>query len=166
MEKMSVAVTNLGKYNEGELVYKWLELPATEEEVEEALAAIGINEQYEEYFISDFESEIDGLNVGEYTNLEDLNALAERIEALDDDDLLAAILESETSNLEEALDIAESGDAILYHEDSLQDLAERFVEEGIFSTETLLQYVDFARLGRDLGFDGYSETDHGVLYRG
>lgn len=28
---LKIALTNLGKYNEGQLVYKWLELPATED---------------------------------------------------------------------------------------------------------------------------------------
>lgn len=30
---LSIFVTNLGKYNEGELVGEWLELPATDEEI-------------------------------------------------------------------------------------------------------------------------------------
>lgn len=30
---LKIALTNLGKYNEGCLVYKWLDLPATEGEM-------------------------------------------------------------------------------------------------------------------------------------
>ena len=33
MAYLRVALTNLGKYNEGELIFKWLDLPATEEEI-------------------------------------------------------------------------------------------------------------------------------------
>jgi hypothetical protein len=74
-----IALTNLGKYNEGELVYKWLDLPFTEEELEETKEAIGIDGvMYEEWFISDWESDIDGLEIGEY---EDIEALNETIEA-------------------------------------------------------------------------------------
>lgn len=38
---LKVFLTNLGKYNEGELVGKWLELPATDEEIEEVKERIG-----------------------------------------------------------------------------------------------------------------------------
>lgn len=162
---IKIAITNLGKYNEGDLIFKWLELPFTEEELAEALEAIGINEQYEEYFITDFETDFDCLKIGEYENLEELNELAERAEAVDAE-LLAAILEAETSDLSEALDVAESGDAQLYENKTLEELAEEFVEEGLFSAETLLMYIDFERLGRDLSYEGYTETDAGVLFRG
>ena len=61
------------------MVYKWVDLPATEEELEEAKKAIGIDGViYEEWFISDWESDIDGLEIGEY---EDIEALNETIEA-------------------------------------------------------------------------------------
>lgn len=33
-------ITNLGKYNEGELVGKWIEFPITEAELEEVLEEI------------------------------------------------------------------------------------------------------------------------------
>lgn len=38
---LRVFLTNLGKYNEGELVGEWLELPAAEEEVQAAFRRIG-----------------------------------------------------------------------------------------------------------------------------
>lgn len=57
MSYLRVALTNLGKYNEGELVFKWLDLPATDEEIEQAFKSIGVAEgtEYEEYFITDYE---------------------------------------------------------------------------------------------------------------
>lgn len=36
-------ITNLGKYNEGKLVGKWIEFPITEEELEEVFEEIGID---------------------------------------------------------------------------------------------------------------------------
>ena len=64
---LKVFVTNLGKYNEGELIGEWVSLPIDESELEEVLERIGINEQYEEYFITDFETEFDGLDIDEYS---------------------------------------------------------------------------------------------------
>jgi len=92
---IKIALTNLGKYNEGNLIYKWVELPATEEELKAAMDAIGINEEYEEFFITDSETDIEGLKIGEYENLDNLNELAEELENLTDDELeiVSAILE-------------------------------------------------------------------------
>ena len=49
-------VTNLGKYNEGELVGEYLKFPTTPEEVQALLKRIGIDGvRYEEIFITDFD---------------------------------------------------------------------------------------------------------------
>ena len=57
-----IYLTNLGKYNEGELVGKWIDLPISEEELEATLEEIGIDgEKYEETFITDYETDINGL---------------------------------------------------------------------------------------------------------
>ena len=48
-------VTNLGKYNEGELASEPLKFPTTTEEVQALLKRIGVdNIQYEEIFIADY----------------------------------------------------------------------------------------------------------------
>lgn len=44
---LNIYITNLGKYNEGELIGEWAEFPVNEEELEEILDRIGINEEYE-----------------------------------------------------------------------------------------------------------------------
>ena len=170
---IKVALTNLGKYNEGHLVYKWLELPATDEEIDEVKDAIGINEVYEEWFITDYQTDIEGLKVDEYEDLEDLNALAERYENLEDyeKDAVAAVIEATSYDLEAACDIVERGAYVLYsHCDTLEDLAESLFEDGCFGDTkymgNLVNYIDFERLGRDLGFNGYTRTSKGVVLIG
>ncbi|WP_441293952.1 antirestriction protein ArdA, partial [Acinetobacter sp. 25977_7] len=49
---MQVYIANLGKYNEGELVGAWFTFPIDFEEVKEK---IGLNDEYEEYAIHDYE---------------------------------------------------------------------------------------------------------------
>lgn len=48
----------------------------------------------------------------------------------------------------------------LYRTASLKELAEEFLEDGLFGDipERLRPYLDFEAIGRDLGFDGYTET--------
>lgn len=82
MENIKVAITNLGKYNEGELVYEWLELPADNEEIAEVMRNIGICDEYEEHFISDYEAPL-SIEVGEYESLSKLNEMAEQLELAD-----------------------------------------------------------------------------------
>ena len=57
-------VTNLGKYNEGELVGEWVHFPTTEEEMKKVFERIGIGSKdefgqvYEEWFITDYDCSI------------------------------------------------------------------------------------------------------------
>ena len=49
-------ITNLGKYNEGELVGETLKFPTTTEEVQALLKHIGVDGvRYEEFFITSFD---------------------------------------------------------------------------------------------------------------
>lgn len=77
--EISIALTNLRKYNEGELVYTWLDLPATAEDIEEAFEKIGVADGAE-WFISDNEAPF---HIGEYESLSRLNEKAELLGSLD-----------------------------------------------------------------------------------
>lgn len=161
---IKLAIQNLGKYNEGELNFKWVTLPIDEDNFNEVLEEIGINEEYEEYFIADYETDL-GLIIGEYSNIQELNELAERLENLYEQDLkiLEAIIELE-GDLETALDIFESGD-FTYFTDiyTNSDLAYAMIDEGIIELKDdfLSNYIDYDRLGRDLAMD-YHISGNGI----
>ena len=76
--EIRIAVTNLGKYNEGELTYAWLNLPATDEEISEAFKEINVapSTEYEEHFISDYEAPFE---IGEYESITKLNEVAKQL---------------------------------------------------------------------------------------
>lgn len=65
--EMQVYIANLGKYNEGELVGDWFTPPIDFDTVKEQ---IGLNDEYEEYAIHDYELPFD---VGEYTPISEIN---------------------------------------------------------------------------------------------
>ena len=67
MEEMRIYIANLGKYNEGELVGAWFTPPVDFEEVKER---IGLNDEYEEYAIHDYELPVE---IDEYTPIEEVN---------------------------------------------------------------------------------------------
>ncbi len=67
--------------------------------------------------------------------------------------------------LEEAIEVVENGLATFYSDMTLEDLAEQYVDEGIFSSDFLMKFIDFKALGEALGDDGHTEVNYGVLRR-
>ena len=154
---MRIYLTNLGKYNEGTLQGEWVDLPISEEELQKVLDRIGINEEYEEYFITDYETDFDSIEIGEYSNLDDLNEMAETLESLDDGEkeVIDAIM-SEGYSLEEALE--KKDDCIVYCNCSdMEDVAREYAEQtGLLESipENLQSYFDFEAYGRDMSYEG------------
>ena len=88
-------ITNLGKYNEGKLIGKWISFPISKEELNKVISEIGCDrEGYEEYFFTDWDTEAD-FDFGEYPRVSDVNAVAEKIQNIHDDNLVIAIVEKD-----------------------------------------------------------------------
>lgn len=112
---MNIYLTNLGKYNEGELVGEWVKLPVSNEELQEVFKRIGIDgKEYEEYFITDYEC--DFYKISEYESISTLNEIAEKLDDLDEEQgQVVKVLMSECGyDLDEAIEKAESGDYCIY----------------------------------------------------
>lgn len=166
-----VFITNLGKYNEGKLIGKWLDLPC--EDIESELSSIGVSEEpdengvyYEEYFITDYENDY-GYKVGEYDSLDDLNEIAEELENLDEyeKEVVNAFIEN-GSDIEEALDRLRDGNYMVFSNCSdMTDVAYQYIEEtGLLNDipEGLRNYFDYEAYGRDMSFEGtFIFTDNG-----
>lgn len=176
--ELKAYVTNLGKYNEGELVGEWVSFPVTAEEMQQVFDRIGINERYEEWFITDYDTDLYGISdiLGEYTNLEKLNYLAGRLEELASYELdeYKAVLESGLGLPEDDLDglinltyNLDRYDIIPDVKDE-DDLGRYWVEEsGVYDTKNmgnLANYIDYERFGRDIALDeGGMFTDAGYI---
>ena len=156
--RIAIYLTNLGKYNEGCLMGEWVKLPVDKDKLQEVLDRIGINQQYEEYFISDYETLFANLHISEYASINDLNELAERVDGLADYDYekLAAVLECESSmsiaEILEVIDDLDNFDLLADVEDD-EALGEYYAEVGcIFHNipDSIQQYFDFEAYGRDI----------------
>lgn len=153
---VNVFVTNLGAYNNGELIGEWLSMPYEEEEFAALLDRIG---NPEEVFITDYESDC-GIEIGEYEYLPALNEKTKTLEMVDAD-LITALMEiGET--LEDALEIAEAERYIFYPGQTVADVAVDYVET-MQLPELALRYFDYEALERDLGFDGWHDTEVGAI---
>ena len=161
---MNIYLTNLGKYNEGELIGEWVELPVSQEELQEVFKRIGINEEYEEYFITDYEC--DFYEVGEYENIDTLNEIAERLDELNETEskIVKAMMSECGYTLDEAIEKVNNGDYMIYSDcNDMTDVAYQVVENcGYLNNvpETVSRYFDYESFGRDLGIEGtYIFTD-------
>ena len=156
--KTAIYVTNLGKYNEGYLIGEWLPLPADADEIEACLERIGINEYYEEYFITDFDDYTD-FNLydifGEYSQIEAISDFVETVENLDDyqKKIISVLVNDAGYEIEEAIEKEENGGVYFWKGDSMAEVAEYMLEEfGDLDRipDDLRQYFDFEAYGRML----------------
>lgn len=176
--QLSIFITNLGKYNEGELVGEWVNLPTNIEFMSACLKRIGIDGiNYEEYFITDYDLTIDRLSryLPEYADLNELNMLAAKLEMLDADDITKyeAIIESGeyTQSLKDLINLTDNLDSFnlladVYDE---SDLGYYWIEEsGCYDLSTLgnlANYFDYEKFGRDIAInEGGTFVAQGYLY--
>lgn len=155
---MEAYVTNLAKYIEGQLVGKWLEFPIDEDDFMKELESIGVSEGGE-WFVTDYDSEkgkpYEAL--GEYPSIDDLNEFAE----LEESEEFNALMEVES--YQEAKKIYENESYTYYAGMTLSDVAYWIVDECYDLPEIAERYFDYEAFARDLGFDGYTETENGVI---
>lgn len=162
-----IFLTNLGKYNEGDLVGEWVDLPV-DDDFESVLEDIGINDEYEEWFITDYENDY-GYEVGEYDDIFELNEVAEKLENLDEDQaqMVSAMIDGGYANdINDAIDRLD--DIIVYPNcHDMTDVAYEYIDQiGIenLGRDTLENYFDHEAFGRDMGFDGtFLEYDGGMF---
>lgn len=154
-------ITNLGKYNEGELVGKTLKFPTTPQEVQALLKDIGVDGiRYEEFFITSFDGDVLGLYdyLGEYENLDELNHLACLLSELDQGELekFEAVIDggSHTSSVAGLINLTQNLDCFEFYPDieGEEDLGRYFTEDLAIPAE-LKDYFDYEAYGRDVSIN-------------
>lgn len=161
---INLYVANLGKYNEGILKGAWITLPATNEEIETFLAEeVGINEYYEEYAIHDFECDVEGVEIREYSNISNLNEIAEILDNAGEYEIEVAEALVEVGYYKSIVEALENLDChgSLKLDDTFntdRELGYTVVEElycGISEVgqDLLERYFDMERFARELSWD-------------
>lgn len=160
-----IFLTNLGKYNEGQLVGEWVDLPCSD--FDSVLKRIGIDGKfYEEFFISAYETDYE-IKIDEYEDIYYLNNLAEELEDLTESEtiIFRAYMEVE-DDIDFVLDHLE--DAVIYYDcNDMTDVAYEVVDcNGILDNipDDLRNYFDYESYGRDLKISGtFVEIDSNIV---
>ena len=173
-------ITNLGKYNEGELVGEWVKFPTTAEELKEVFKRIGIGQKddfgqpYEEWFITDYDCYVDGLysKLGEYESLDELNYLASKLDEMSESEYAQFQAGTEIGDhcgsLQEIINLTENLDCYEVYPDihDYDDLGRYYIDEleVMQVPEHLQNYIDYEAYGRDVAMDENGTfTDQGYV---
>lgn len=174
-------ITNLGRYNEGELVGEWVKFPTTADELKKVFERIGIGSEddfgnpYEEWFITDYDCYVGGLydKLGEYANLDELNYLAVKLDDMDRseyDQFLAAMEMGEhTGSIQDLINLTENLDCYDVYPDieDHDDLGRYYIDEldAMQVPDHLRNYIDYEAYGRDVALEEGGEfTEFGYVH--
>ena len=173
-------ITNLGKYNEGELVGEWVKFPTTAEEMKKVFGRIGIGQKddfgnpYEEWFITDYDCYVDGLydKLGEYESLDELNYLASKLDEMSQGEYeqfqAAMEIGDHSGSVQEIINLTENLDCYDVYPDihDYDDLGRYYIDEldAMQVPEHLKNYIDYEAYGRDVALDESGDfTDLGYV---
>ena len=163
---MEIYLTNLGKYNEGYLVGEWVHLPVSDDDLRAVFDRIGINKEYEEFFITDYENS--PIRIDEYDSIEQLNFLAEKMENLSETEqtVLRYFLNYESLGFREAVEELEKENYFYYTDiDNELDLG-MVIAEYWTIPEYLANYIDYEAIGRDFTCSGWFLFEGIAICRG
>jgi antirestriction protein len=177
---ISIYVANLGAYSRGYLVGEWIPLPCDNLDKKinnilngnDAQKTQSSYDHDEEVAIHDFEC--DFLKIGEYDNINTLNEIAERLEALDQFDIekLKAIFEHDSYSMKDLKRIIDNLDewTLLTDVNTYEDLGYYWIEESgyydLSSMGNLAYYFDYEMFGRDVSLESSGGfTKYGFLYK-
>ncbi len=166
MITFEIVVRELNNYKEARI-----ELPS-ERYIEELTKVFGeewIEHDYEIVDVEDEHNIFSSYRLYGYESLDTLNKLANRIQDVCSSEPLLRTLQAASevyTDINEALELMESDEVVLYDDHTMEDMAEWFVDEGWMGEidDKLKSYIDYERLGRDIELDGnYHATKFGVL---
>ena len=174
------ALTNLGKYNEGELDYVWVPFPCDEDDFDKYLKKVGVSDEpnedgvvYDEWFFTDWDTDYDWVStkgLGEYESLDDINEFAEALESIVDDDKeedFKAAMEYTGDDFRRSLELVENDEVIKISDESLPN--KRDEEIGYYFVDAIggdvsevshpENYFDYEAFGRDIRLEYYQADE-------
>jgi hypothetical protein len=163
---ISLFITHLGKYKEGQLIGEWLELPTTPEKVKQCFKQIGIDSvNYKEFFLSGYKSSVYGITnyISEKSNLNELNYLACKLDELSHDEMeiyeAAIDIGININSITDLINLTDNLDCFqcLYNISNEYDLGFYWIaESGCYNLKklgNLTNYFDYERYGHNIALE-------------
>ena len=157
---VSICIQDLSVYNNGFLVFEWVNLPIDEDELQCVIDRIYAKGEelckeanHEEFMLADYES--DCLDINEWSDPFLLNAMAQELSDLSEQDLKKYAYLVKQSGYDHDGAMRKLDDCDIYENMSMEELAEQFLDEGLFGTipDNIINYIDISKLARDLSMD-------------
>ena len=154
--ELQAYVTNLGRYNDGELIGMWVTFPVDNQELQKIFDEIELNDEYEEYFITDYDGYLPkGMHeaLGEYISISTLNKYGLMLEKINELGPKAReqfeALCGETNDLFCAAEnVLNGGLSYMSGIEDMSDYARYLVSEfGYDSVPNKHLYIDYEELG-------------------
>lgn len=150
--EVKVYIANLGKYNEGVLQGSWFALPIDFDFIAEK---IGLNDEYEEYAIHDFESPFD---IPEYISIDALNDMYNKLCEIEEHGVEESDIKTLISEMGGLFEVYNNLDSIVNHGCiSMEDYAYNLLYEQLESCgieSWILNYIDYEKFASDLRIEG------------
>jgi hypothetical protein len=166
MVNIRVWLGHLGSYNSGSLLGRWIDLPKSDEEMNEIynelMAQAARKGEYgDEFDVFDLEVNIHGVYKDlSRLGLRELNELAERLESMKDYEVEALSLVMQVvDTVPEAIQAIDEGKCLILSDvENLEDLGRRHVEEfnSLEIPEALEFYINYEAYGRQLDLTGWT----------
>lgn len=172
-EELEILVRRLDNYKEVKIT-----LPSSDpiEELEIALTDEDSDDIYYEFEEDEIEivkiEDTSGLfnkfSSSKNMNIDELNSIAVQLIEFSEDEVrkILAINEAQGLKLEELSDIDLENGYCLYEDTTLEDYYYSLVEDGAYSIERLINYIDFESFAKDQNAtydNGLIETKYGLL---
>lgn len=151
-DDIRIYVADLAAYNNGRLHGVWINALDDPGDIRDQINAmlVGSPEGFaEEFAIHDYEG-FDGYDLGEYESIDSVHEIACFID--DHPEMGGALLNHFGGYLDEARTAID--DHYCGEYESLAEYAQQLTEETTEIPESLVYYIDYERMGRDMGMSG------------
>ena len=161
---INVYVANLEKYEDGNLVGGWVSLPIKKKDFRDFLITIGKPQRIGVHDCYINNSDFNGLKIEDYEGIQELNEVCKRMENIDPSKVntFNALYEV-LGDFNRALDYLEAGDYVFYENMTIEEIAKKRFEELYDIPESLGNRIDYSGIAHNMRYEGYYETEYGVI---
>ena len=162
---INVYVADIAEYNiSGNLIGDWVSLPIKKKDFRDFLKTIGSPKRIglRDFYVNN--STFNGFKIEDFKGIQELNEVCKRMERINPYKVnnFNALYEA-LGDFKAALDYLESDDYVFYENMTIEEIAKKRFEECFNIPSSLGNHIDYSGLAHDMRYDGYYDTEYGVI---